>query len=92
MEGEVVAVNVQTGEYFPFQELMHSRRKHGVEEAMGNYPVVINLFDVLYLDGKSVTALPYEERRKLLAKTLKGVKDDMIRLMPTTSRHGTTTR
>ena len=82
MEGEVVAVNVQTGEYLPFQELMHRRRKHGVEEAMGNYPVVINLFDVLYLDGKSVTALPYEERRKLLAKTLKGVKDDMIRLMP----------
>jgi len=82
MEGEVVAVNVQTGEYLPFQELMHRRRKHGVEEAMENYPVVINFFDVLYLDGKSVTALPYEERRKLLAKTLKGVKDDMIRLMP----------
>jgi DNA ligase-1 len=73
---------VQTGEYLPFQELMHRRRKHGVEEAMENYPVVINFFDVLYLDGKSVTALPYEERRKLLAKTLKGVKDDMIRLMP----------
>jgi DNA ligase-1 len=82
MEGEVVAVNVQTGEYLPFQELMHRRRKHGVEEAMENYPVVINFFDVLYLDGKSVTALPYEERRKLLAKTLKGVKDDMIGLMP----------
>ncbi|MGI0020253.1 MAG: ATP-dependent DNA ligase [Nitrososphaera sp.] len=82
MEGEVVAVNVQTGEYLPFQELMHRRRKHGVEEAMENYPVVINFFDILYFDGRSVTLLPYEDRRKLLAKALKGVKDDMIRLVP----------
>jgi DNA ligase-1 len=82
MEGEVVAVNVQTGEYLPFQELMHRRRKHGVEEAMENYPVVVNFFDVLYLDGKSVTSLSYEERRKLLAKALKGTKDEMIRVMP----------
>lgn len=82
MEGEVVAVNVQTGEYLPFQELMHRRRKHGVEEAMENYPVVINFFDILFLDGKSVSSLSYEERRKLLAKALKGAKDDMIRLVP----------
>ena len=31
MEGEVVAVNTETGEYCPFQELMHRRRKHGVQ-------------------------------------------------------------
>ncbi|MEW5841075.1 ATP-dependent DNA ligase [Nitrososphaera sp.] len=72
MEGEVVAINPQTEEYLPFQELMHRRRKHGVEEAMESYPVVINFFDILYLNGKSMTCLPYEERRKLLEKTLKG--------------------
>ena len=65
----------------PFQELMHRRRKHGVEEAMENYPVVINLFDVLYLDGKSRTCLPYEERRKMLEKATKG-KDGMIKVVP----------
>ncbi|MEO9295409.1 MAG: ATP-dependent DNA ligase [Nitrososphaera sp.] len=84
MEGEVVAINPQTEEYLPFQELMHRRRKHGVEEAMENYPVVINLFDVLYLDGKSRTCLPYEERRKLLEKVVKGVKDDMIKIVQQT--------
>lgn len=84
MEGEVVAINLQTGEYLPFQQLMHRRRKHGIEEAMENYPVVINLFDILYLDGKSRTELPYEERRKLLAKTLKGAKSDttMLKIVP----------
>lgn len=82
MEGEVVAINAQTEEYLPFQELMHRRRKHGIEEAMENYPVVINLFDILYLDGKSLTDLAYDERRKLLAKTLKGVKDGIVKIVP----------
>ncbi len=83
LEGEVVAINLQTGEYLPFQQLMHRRRKHRIEEAMESYPVVINLFDILYLDGKSRTALPYEERRKLLTSTLKDVKNPMmIRIVP----------
>jgi len=29
LEAEVVAINEDTGEYLPFQELMHRRRKHG---------------------------------------------------------------
>jgi DNA ligase-1 len=75
LEGEVVAINPQTEEYLPFQELMHRRRKYGVEEAMENYPVIMNFFDVLYMDGKSKTSLTYEERRKLLKKVLQAVKD-----------------
>lgn len=82
LEGEVVAINAQTEEYLPFQELMHRRRKHGVEEAMEAYPVVINFFDILYLDGKSRMPLPYEERRELLEKVLKGAKDGMIKVVP----------
>ncbi len=81
LEGEVVAINSQTGEYLPFQELMHRRRKHGVEEAMENYPVVMNFFDILYVDGKSKTSMTYEDRRKLLKKVLSGAKDGKIRLV-----------
>jgi DNA ligase-1 len=81
LEGEVVAINPQTEEYLPFQELMHRRRKHGVKEAMEAYPVVVNFFDVLYLDGKSRTALAYEERRALLEKVLKGAGDGMIKIV-----------
>lgn len=84
MEGEVVAINAQTGEYLPFQELMHRRRKYGVEEAMESYPVVMNFFDVLYVDGKSKTELTYMERRKLLKKIIDSVKDDKVRLIEQT--------
>lgn len=84
LEGEVVAINAQTEEYLPFQELMHRRRKYGVEEAMENYPVVMNFFDVLYAGGKSKTELTYMERRKLLKKIIDGVKDSKARLIEQT--------
>jgi DNA ligase-1 len=59
LEGEVVAINANTGEYLPFQELMHRRRKHGVEETMKQYPVAVNFFDALYVDTKDITGQPY---------------------------------
>ncbi len=84
LEGEVVAINSETGEYLPFQELMHRRRKHGVEEAMENYPVVMNFFEVLYVNGKSKTDLTYMERRKLLKKIIGGIKNSKVRLIEQT--------
>ena len=86
LEGEVVAINVETEEYLPFQELMHRRRKYGVEEAMESYPVVMNFFDVLYFDGKSRTDMPYLERRKLLKKIIDKIKiqNNKLRLIKQT--------
>ncbi|MGI0037629.1 MAG: ATP-dependent DNA ligase, partial [Nitrososphaera sp.] len=85
VEGEVVAINLQTDEYLPFQELMHRRRKHGVEEAMENYPVVINLFDILYEDGQNKMNLSYVDRRKLLKKIVDSAKNrKKIRLIKQT--------
>ena len=66
LEGEIVAIDPSTSEYLPFQELMHRRRKYGVEEAMQSYPVIVNVFDVLFNDSKSVTSSPYKERRQIL--------------------------
>lgn len=68
LEGEIVAVDLSTSEYLPFQELMHRRRKYGVEEAMQSYPVIVNIFDVLYNDAKSVTSYPYRKRRRILSE------------------------
>src|SRR5690242_3056652 len=67
-EGEVVAIDTQTSEFLPFQELMHRRRKYGIQEAMEGYPVILNIFDVLFLDGATKTSLPYNLRRDLIRK------------------------
>jgi DNA ligase-1 len=71
IEGEVVAIDVDTGAYLPFQELMHRRRKHGIAKAVDEYPVSINFFDLLFLDGKDLTGLPYQKRRNQLENIVK---------------------
>jgi DNA ligase 1 len=73
VEGEVVALDSQ-GKYLPFQELMHRRRKYGVEEAMEKYPTSFNLFDILYLDGKELIDEQYSIRRQALEDLLKKSK------------------
>ena len=70
LEAEVVAINEDTGEYLPFQELMHRRRKHGVEQAMEDYPVALNFFDILFTGATDITGKPYSFRRKKLLENV----------------------
>jgi len=71
LEAECVAVDPDTGEMKPFQELMHRRRKYGIEKAMEKYPVSLFMFDALYVDGKDLTLKPYRIRRRALEETIK---------------------
>jgi DNA ligase-1 len=70
LEAEGVAIDPNTGEMRPFQELMHRRRKYGIGKAMKEYPVSLFVFDVLYVDGKDVTLKPYLIRRRALEKVI----------------------
>jgi DNA ligase 1 len=71
LECECVAVDVDTGEMRPFQELMHRRRKYGIDKAMEDYPVSLFMFEALFVDGLDLTMEPYPVRRKCLEKTVK---------------------
>lgn len=70
LEGECVAMDLETGEMLPFQELMHRRRKYGITEAIAQYPVSLFMFDALYVDGKDYTQEPYLKRRKILENVI----------------------
>jgi len=67
VEGECVSVDVKNGKMLPFQEVTHRRRKHGMEDAVKDYPVRIFLFDLLLSDGVDTTLDPYVRRRETLA-------------------------
>jgi DNA ligase-1 len=71
LECECVAVDSDTGEMRPFQELMHRRRKYEIQKAIEEYPVSLFMFEALYVDGKDLTLEPYPKRRKMLEKTIK---------------------
>jgi len=79
-EAEIVPVNENTGEFLPFQELMHRRRKYKLEKAILQYPITVNFFDVLYFDKKDCLNLAYSERRKILEKLVS--EDDFLKLVP----------
>jgi DNA ligase-1 len=78
IEGEAVAFNEETGEYFPFQVTMTRKRKYEIEKMAEEAPLVLFAFDLLYADGKDYTKVAYIERRKALEKLIK--KDGRIRL------------
>lgn len=69
LDGEVVAY--KGGKILPFQSLMQRRRKYRVDEYARMVPAAVFLFDILYLNGKSLLAEPYPVRRALLEKALK---------------------
>ncbi len=82
LEAEVVAINEDSGEYLPFQELMHRRRKYKIEKAVSEYPITVNFFDLLYLDGKSCLEVEYTKRREMLQKILS--ENEFAKLVPMT--------
>jgi DNA ligase-1 len=78
LECECVAVDPDTGEMRPFQELMHRRRKYEIDKAIEDYPVSLFTFEALYVDGKDLTLEPYPLRRKILEKTIR--ESDHVKL------------
>ena len=79
-EAEIVPINENTGEFLPFQELMHRRRKYKLEKAVLQYPITVNFFDVLYFDDTSCLNLEYTKRREILEKVVK--EDNFSKLVP----------
>ena len=82
LEAEIVAINENTGDFLPFQELMHRRRKYKIEKAVTEYPITVNFFDVLYCNGKNCTELNYSERRKKLENIVK--ENEFAKYIPMT--------
>ncbi len=82
LEAEAVAINENTGEFLPFQELMHRRRKYKIEKAVTQYPITVNFFDVLYYNGKSCLEVDYKNRRDRLEKIVK--EDNFAKYIPMT--------
>jgi DNA ligase-1 len=82
LEAEAVAVNDDTGEFLPFQELMHRRRKYKIAKAVQEYPITVNFFDVMFVDGKNSLDISYKNRRHLLETIVK--EDSFAKIMPMT--------
>ena len=62
----------KTKEYMPFQDISQRiRRKYHIEKLQEELPVEINVFDILYYNGKSLLKEPFEKRTALIKKIVK---------------------
>ncbi len=74
LDGEAVAVGGD-GRPMAFQEILKRfRRKYDIAKLAAKIPLRLFLFDLIYLDGKSLADLPLTERRHLL----EGIADNDI--------------
>lgn len=72
LDSEALAYNPESEEFLPFQETTKRRRKHGIEETAKLLPLKAFVFDIMYLNGKSLMDAPLEERIKSLEASVKG--------------------
>lgn len=72
IEGEAVGYDAVKKILKPFQELSKRiKRKYNIKEAASETPIVLYLFDLMYLDGSSYLKEPFEQRRKALNMIVK---------------------
>ncbi|MBT4135590.1 ATP-dependent DNA ligase [archaeon] len=75
LDSEAVGYDRKTKKYKPFQDISQRiRRKHHIEELVKKLPIEVNVFDILYYEGKALLNEPFEKRTKLLRKIIKNRK------------------
>ena len=83
LDGETIGYNPRNGKFAPFQETVQRKRKYEIKEFAKKIPLSIFIFDILYINGRSLLDLSFSERRKILEKTLIGLdQKNSIRLSP----------
>lgn len=71
IEGETLAVDKKTGKPTPFQCLSQRiHRKYDIQQMTKEIPIQVNLFDIVYLNGKLLFDLPLKTRRAILEKNI----------------------
>lgn len=79
LDSEAVGYDKKTKEYKPFQEISQRiRRKYNIEKLQEELPVEVNVFDIIYHNGKSLLNEPFEKRTKLLRKIIKPHKYKIV--------------
>ena len=79
IDSEAVGYSQKTGKYLPFQSISQRiKRKYDIEDMAEKFPVELNIFDILYYNGKNLLNEGFVKRRELLEKIVKQEKRKII--------------
>lgn len=79
IDSEAVGYNPKTNKYLPFQSISQRiKRKYDIKEMSKKFPVELNIFDIIYCNGKNLLNETFKERRKILEKITKQEKLKLV--------------
>ena len=72
LDSEAVGFDKKTKKYTDFQAISQRiRRKHNIKQMQEKLPVEVNVFDILFYNGKSQLEKPFTKRADLIRKIIK---------------------
>ncbi|MCX8147410.1 MAG: ATP-dependent DNA ligase [Candidatus Woesearchaeota archaeon] len=72
IDSEAVGFDRKTGKYLPFQNISQRiKRKYGIKEMAEKFPVELNVFDIIYYNGKNIMNEPFKKRREIIERIIK---------------------
>ena len=79
IDSEAVGYSQKTGKYLPFQSISQRiKRKYDIEDMAKKFPVELNIFDILYYNGKNLLNEDFVKRRELLEGIVKQEKKKIV--------------
>ena len=69
IDGEAVGYDNKTKRYLPFQSISQRiKRKYEIQKMANDFPVELNIFDIMHLNGKNLINENFGNRREILEK------------------------
>lgn len=67
LDAESIGYDKEHDKFIPFQETMTRKRKYGIKEKSGEYPVKVFVFDILFINGRDLSRLTLTDRLGILS-------------------------
>lgn len=72
IDSEAIGYDSKTKKYKPFEAISQRiKRKYHIEKLIKELPIEVNVFDILYHNGKSLIDEPFKKRTEILRKIIK---------------------
>ena len=79
LDSEAVGFNPKTGKYLAFQAISQRiKRKYNIQQMAKDFPVEVNVFDIMSYEGKNMLKEPFNERRRILEKIVSPHKKKLV--------------
>ncbi len=79
LDAEAAGYDPKTMRYLPFQKISQRiKRKYDIEKIAAEYPVEVNVFDIICHENRNTISDPFRERRKLIEEIIKPAERKIV--------------